>query len=561
MQDDEMVNSRVRPRVIVLGLDAATFDLLDPWIEQGKLPQLARLMDEGAAGVLLSTIHPISPVAWTSFMTGMNAGKHGIFEWSQRIPDSYDCRPVNSTHILGEPFWRYLNRQGISTGIMNVPLTYPVSAVAPFDGFLISGLLTPGTHVTFSWPKGLGPELSEAVGGYEILGKETTAAPGMEERLAKALLKTVEKRVRAARYLIREYPQDFMMFVFMETDHAQHQLWKFLQSDDMQLCDAILNTYQIIDGFVGDLLAELPEETTIIIMSDHGAGPLEKILYMNSWLISEGFMRVKHDTLAKLKRFVAQHNVIRRLYKLLACLKLSWLERFVPRHQRANLLNSFVSLASDVDWHNTRAYAHGSLGQIYLNVQGREPLGTVRPEEYDDVRDQIIERLYELRDEETGQGIVDRVYRREEIYSGPALELAPDILFMAQEYAYITSEGHMRLDGSTLMARNPIGISATHRRNGILIARGPNIRPGQLAESSLLDLTPTLLYLLGCPIPSCMDGQVCTSLFDKSWLESRPIVWTDSGEITREEHKSVSALEANEEAAIIDRLRGLGYVD
>ena len=160
-----MTEQGERERVLVIGIDGATFDLLTPWMEEGFLPNLAALMGSGSHGPLRSTIPPITASAWTSFQTGKNPGKHGLFDFTQYRPGSYETSYVNASSVLAEPLWQVLSRQGKRVVVINVPVTYPPR---PVNGYLISGMLTPSMDVEFTYPPDLYQQMVREIGDYQI---------------------------------------------------------------------------------------------------------------------------------------------------------------------------------------------------------------------------------------------------------------------------------------------------------------------------------------------------------------------------------------------------------
>jgi len=513
--------------VVIVGWDGASFDVIEPWLAAGELPNLQRLMAEGVSGKLRSTIHPMSGPAWASFMTGKNPGQHGIFDWTRHVDGQYEPSLVNSASLHSKTMWEIANEAGRQVGVVNVPVTYPPRAL---NGYLVSGLLTPSVKSQFTYPPALADELHRAADGYVIHGQawyvEGKEAPCIEDTLT-----TLEKRGRAVLHLLREHPCDLNVFVFTATDSIQHRFWKYMDPDFpgykpeyARHADAVLRVFRQADEILGQILSHLPPDGAVMVMSDHGAGPLHKLIFVNRWLMELGLLKLKDRRATHLKRWLVRNRVLIRGYNVLSKIGLTNLYLRIPRAQRSRVVSSFLT-PDDVDWSRTKAYATGDFGQIRVNLRGREPEGIVAPgQEYEDLVAFITEKLYELEDPETGERVVDRVYRKDEIYSGGCLDLAPDLLFAAQEYAYISSK-HFGFEEDELIVRSDYANSGNHRQDGIFVAwkKGGIKRGETVCGAEIIDVAPTALYLMGVPIPDDMDGRVLTEILDGAYLADHPV--------------------------------------
>ncbi len=517
---------RIGHPVVIVGWDGASFDVIEPWLAAGELPNLQRLMAEGVSGKLRSTIHPMSGPAWASFMTGKNPGQHGIFDWTRHVDGRYEPSLVNAASLHSKTMWEIASEAGLTTGIVNVPVTYPPRAV---NGYLVSGLLTPSINSQFTSPPALADELHQAAGGYVIQGQEWYVE-GKEAVCIKDTLTTLEKRGRAVLHLLRKHPCDLNVFVFTATDSIQHRFWKYMDPDFpgykpeyARHADAVRRVFRQADEILGQILSHLPPDAAVILMSDHGAGPLYKLIFVNRWLMELGLLKLKDRPMTHLKRWLVKNRVLLRGYTVLSKIGLTNLYLRIPRAQRSRVVSSFLT-PDDVDWSRTKAYATGDFGQIRVNLRGREPEGVVSPgQEYEDVAAFITEKLYALEDPETGEQIIDRVYRKDEIYSGGCLDLAPDLLFAAQEYAYISSK-HFGFEEDELIVRSDYANSGSHRQDGVLVAWREGAKRGKtVTGAQIIDVAPTALYLLGVPIPDDMDGRVLTEVLDEAYLADHPI--------------------------------------
>jgi predicted AlkP superfamily phosphohydrolase/phosphomutase len=247
------------------------------------------------------------------------------------------------------------------------------------------------------------------------------------------------------------------------------------------------------------------------------------------------------------------------IYNLLMRIGLGALKREVVRGEGQSLLKTLFLSFDDVDWSKTIAYSLGNVGQIFLNVKGREPQGTVAPgTEYETLRDDIIRQLKELQDPATGEPVVEQIYRREEIYRGQALERAADIIFIPTRMEYF-GFGEYEFGSHRVIETMQRGISGTHRMNGVLMLYGAPIKPGTLVEgASLLDLAPTILHLMGEPVLTDMDGKVLTEALQPPLADPASIRFVEPKE--SQDQTDDTGLSDQEESVIAERLRSLGYV-
>ena len=549
------------PRVWVIGLDGVPWTLLQPWIDAGYLPTLARLQAEGAFGGLRSTLQFLTAVAWSSFITGMNPGKHGIFDFARRIPGTYDQELTNAGRRSGRSLWRILSDAGRRVGVVNVPMTFPPE---PVQGFLISGLDTPGLDSPYTYP----PELKAVVNDVHFIAV-STVGKSHAQYLAETL-QGIDKRFELLWRTLDREPLDFYMWVEMETDAIQHCSWHLMADPAQPNHDAILQVYQRIDRHLRRLVDQLPGDVTLIVMSDHGAGPIVKTVYLDRWLAQKGwlhFRRGKELSLGDRARHVARLGLRQTLYLAQRFLPVGvkgYLKRFTGAHAA---VGTFIDKA-EVDWAQTLAYSAGNLGNINLNIKGRDPMGVVVPAEVDAVVDDITEALLELRDPDTGERMVVEVLRRDEAYTGSLLERAPDLLIRWTDDKYLATKDYEgKPDGPLFGTKQKFGRhgaayaldqTGTHIMEGMCILYGNAILPGaRLVQAQLIDLAPTILHLLDVPIPGAIDGRVLTEVLTPAYAQ-RPIRYEEDGDqITGE---SDFTLTVQDEAEIRERLQGLGYV-
>lgn len=541
-------------RVLVIGIDGGTFDLIRPWAEEGDLPNLARLMEEGVHGPLESTLPPVTSPAWPTFATGKNPGKHGVFDFIRPMAGQFEL--INASSLRAPTLWQLLSEAGREVGVMNVPVTYPPR---PVNGFVIAGMLSPMSG-TFTYPRDLLDRYADQMAPYRI-APNVQYKEGNEEAFTADLLELVERRGEYALRLMRDYPYDFLMFHFQATDVLQHALWKFVDpthprydpQEAARFGPAFKGIYRRIDDYVGQMVDRLTDDTTVIVMSDHGFGPLHHTINVNLFLLDQGLLRLKRGAWTQLKTRLFRAGVTpASVWHLIERAGLQNYVWQVSKSTRNKVVSRFLSF-DDVDWSRTVAYAIGHVGQIYINLKGREPEGVVEPgAEYEAVRREVVEALQELRYPETGQPLVDAVIPGDEVVHGPYASRSPDLHLVLDGYRAIAFP--LFATDNRIVTRQIRGDSGSHRRHGVLIAWGNGIRPGETVEEAhIMDLTPTILHLMGLSVPDDMDGRVLTSALSLT----RPVTY----ERTAEAEEGIEAsLSAEETAEVEERLRSLGYL-
>jgi predicted AlkP superfamily phosphohydrolase/phosphomutase len=552
-----------RPRVMVIGLDGATFDLIRPWIEDGTMPTLQRLMDNGASGVLTTTLPPISSSAWVSFATGKNPGQHGLVDFVHPRPNSYEISIVSPQQRASQALWNLLSEAGRKVGILGMPVTYPPEVV---NGYMISDFLTPRASDDYTYPSSLADELKQAVGGFPLLPSERYRSTTFTDKFIADMAADVQQRLTAALYLLNHKEWDFFFLLFWSNDMLQHETWNLLDqthpSHDAERAHRyrhlVVDFYRQLDQAVGRLAQEAGPNDLVIVMSDHGFGPVHSFFLVNNWLREMGWLRLKDRPTTRLKCALFRLGFTPLgVFHLAKALRLGFLRRRFRFQGGGGLMKRLFLSFADVDWARTRAFAVGSFGQIYINQAGKRPQGTVQPgQEYEALRQEIAARALEIRDPRTGLPVVERVYRKEEIYSGSQLEKAPDLVLQSRNWEYMAF-GHADF-GASHVVEPIVGMSGHHRPEGIVLLSGPGIKSGApLHDAKITDLAPTILYVMGLPIPSDMDGRVLTEAFAADYLSAAPIRYTDA---PSQRSAGEDQYSAEDEEEIKERLRGLGYV-
>ncbi|MCP4362244.1 MAG: hypothetical protein GY796_29915 [Chloroflexi bacterium] len=553
-------------RVFVIALDGATFDLIGPWSEAGHLPNLRKLMTEGSYGPLASTYPPLTGPAWGSFMTGKSPGQHSVFEFFRRKAGSYRQTLNSRLNLDGKSLWHLLSEGGKQVGVMGIPLSYPPESV---NGFLITGLLTPPNARDFTHPADLLNQIEDHLGEPYRLRHDEKYRKSDPHPFIQEQRENLENNACVAEYLMTAEPWDFFMVHFLGTDRMQHEFWHLLDETHPQhdpqerqrLGNVVLQFFQEVDAKVGRLLQHLNEDDTVVVMSDHGFGPIHKFINFNTWLLEQKLIRLKSNpgTWFRYLLFRLGYN-----YSTLGhwILKLGFGRKAkqMGRGKRESLQRLLFLSLDDVDWLRTTVYSIGNYGQLYVNLKGREPEGIVAPGvEYEAVLNDLTQRLQQLVDPQTGELVICDIFRQDDIYEGPHTHQAPDLMFFTKEMVYKP----MGLsDFSSPHVFEPVyGTTGHHRTDGIMIWHGANVVQSGAwqGEAHIQDLTPTILYLLGQPIPPKMDGKVLLDLFTPAFRQQHHVTFAAEADSTEDGHDS--AYSEKDEAEVKEMLRALGYVN
>lgn len=554
-------------RVLIIGLDGATLDLVEPWAKSGKLPVIEKLMKIGSYSILDSVLPVLSSSAWVSFMTGMNPGKHGFYDFVRRESDSYKLRLLRRDQLTAPTLWQLLNRNNKKIGALNVPMTFPPEKV---NGFIVSGLGTPD-YSPFTYPLELGPELLR--NGYRV-NKRVHYKPGNEDDFLNEVYEITDRLTEAAINLMHQTDWDLFMLVYRDTDEMAHFFWKHMDpkhplhnSDtENKYRTAILEYYQKLDGIIGQLVSNVPADTNILIISDHGGGPLNKDVYLNEWLKQQGYLVTKKDDsgLPGFQTGFAKVGLTRsNISSTLRRLGLSRLEYWIKSvlGDKIEILprTGRLDFPDAIDWEKTRAYSFGYHGQIYVNLKNREPEGIVHPGvEYDSLIQELKGKLYNIKDPIDGLPVIDKIFHKNEVYRGPFIECAPDLILIMRNFSYITRQGYEFGNKEGQIFSSPATFeSGSHRMEGLLVASGPNIKKSkaQKDKAELIDIAPTVLHLLDSPIPEEMDGRV---LLD--WINVLNEVRYEQSGYQQPDLISSSWSEKDEQK-VIDRLKQMGYLE
>jgi len=532
------------PKVLLLGLDGATWRVLRPMIEAKRLPALEAITQRGRWGVLNSIVPPITAPAWTSFFTGRNPGKHGVFNFTAARPGEYEnLRLVTTRDIRCDTVWDLLGAAGKQVAVMNVPMSYPVW---PVSGFMVSCMCTPRSVGVATHP----PELAAHLGTYQTSERRRIKLPigypGYREQAMAYLdeiARVTEQHGRVALELMKSKPWDLFAVVFMTLDRLSHFFWRYLcpdgRGENPDIAAKVVAIVQNLDAWVGRLVSQAAEGTTTFVVSDHGFGPdMTRAVNLHRFFLERGWIARDPFWFAK------------RLYRKAAS-KLSGAER---RY-------SFDKKAGIVDWSRTKAWvelAGPRLVGVRINHVGACAQGIVPEAEGTSLCIEIGDALRALKDAD-GSLIVREVKARSEVFSGPHVETAPDlIVFLHGDYTLAKSVGKaLRSTALVTPIERPVR-DGNHDPAGIYVAAGPGIQgAGEAKPYSLMSIAPTVLALFGAPVPVDMDGEIMNDILQAGLVTPTRQAPTAAATSAREEFQ----YDAEDEEEIRARLENLGYLE
>ena len=529
-------------KVLIIGWDGAPYELIHELLIRERLPNLHRVVTDGIFTPLKTVPYVMSPSAWSSMVTGKNAGKHGIFDfYGNELDPNYFRKPINSTALCEPTFWDVMGLYGHTVGLINLPLTYPAKEL---NGFVVSGMLTPNVRDPFfTYPSTL-LDAYDRRDHYIIDVEDDKQTP--REHFIQSISNMIESRTDLILHLITHHPVDTLFAVFTAPDRVQHWFWHFLDpthpylkhedsATQQQYHDTIPRIYELLDAKLGIIRRQFEEVTSsdvsILVVSDHGMTSLQRIYDVNRYLASQGYLTFKPVD----KWTSLPHNIL------------------------AKHVNYIYG---KVDWSQTKAYSIGKRGAIYINLKGREPQGIVEEEEYEQLIHQILDDL-------TRQDIVDQSYARTDLFNGKHLHKAPDILIFLRKGCF--PFGYFFLGEKQLIMTNdnktsPF-VSGIEYGDGIFglsdTALSHTHNPPQYLRME--DVASNLLNLCDLPLLSDMDGTIFINLVQ----QTKP----NRHEEGHDEDKELQVLQMNrqnppsqpknaetqKEAIIMKRLQALGY--
>ena len=366
-------------KMVVLGLDGVPFTFMERMVKEGRMPSFESLLDKGYFKRMNSVLPTISSVAWSSFMTGKDAAGHNIFGFIDRKSDPFNLFVPTAKHMKAPTIWDEIGKMDQKSVVMNVPVTYPPKEI---NGVLVSGFLATDINKA-TYPKNVAQELK---GMNYVIDADTWTARDSKDEFLNELNHALERRFKTMFKFLEEKEWNYFQCHIMETDRINHFYWGDMVDDHPEFAERFYSFYEKIDNFIGELMERLDDKTELMILSDHGFCKTKKEVQLNYWLEEEGYLKYNKDEVES----VADMAPESKAYSLLP-------------------------------------------GRIYINRKGREEMGAVSEKDYENLRKEIRAGLLELENEENGEKIIDQVFYREEIYQGPYLDQAADLIAIPHE--------------------------------------------------------------------------------------------------------------------------------
>lgn len=502
----------------MIGIDGSRLDLINKWANQGTLPNFKKLINQGASGILESILPgPHSAPAWTSLITGKNPGKHGVPYFMLNGENSYELKLATSYDVKEDTIWDYLGKYDYTSGVFSVPMTYPPK---PLKGVMVCSWGTPLLESEYTFPKDF-KDLLKKLNFQLWIDFEKRSKKSL-----KKLSKLTESHCRVIEWYLDNHSWNFFMNVFIGTEQMHHLYSSFLDPTHPQYHpefeSIIANYYRQIDEFLGRILQKFGSQVNIFIVSDHGHFCAKEEIFLNNVLEKHGLLfRKKVSDHRPYEKFIL---LMSSLFRSIPLSSQNILKRLIPKKLKNNLRDT---KAINADWSKTLCYCPSKIGMIYINLQGREPHGIVLKENYFETVKTIINTLKQDLD---FMGRVERIYTREELFKGLFLDKMPDLIveFKPGYDCNFTSPEGLLYDKIT---KDHVGI---HTKEGVFIAYGPDIQEGlKLEKLSLLDITPTLLYYYGIPVPKSMDGKILNNIFKTTFIQPTDYLAQEKEEIMK----------------------------
>lgn len=563
------------PKVMVIGLDGVCLDNIRPLLKLGRLPNIARLIGKGVVANLKSVYPPMTPVAWPSFSTGKNPGKHGVFGWWEMTvgrQGEQTLTPVSSASIKSKPLWKILSDDGKRVGVINVPVTYPAT---PVDGFMLCGFDNPfestPLYSDLTYPPDIISTLRNRGIDYRVMDTISSERPlhGSEMVSSFQEWKEIEtERTKAALWLQKEHRPHFMMIVYHIADYFMHRC--------RHSSSLVESAFELLDSCIGELVQCCGDDTTILIVSDHGSIELNKYIFLQNWLANKDLLCFKEILpIENLKFIIRNLGAISFSGNKITEENVDILWPSIPNDIKRDVTKELKNLYpgccvsdSNIEWTKTKVFPISSYGELYINSSDRFPNGVVRDStQFCDLEKFLIAELSDLRDPDTGLLLMSLVTSKEKYYQGENTAFAPDVLCFLRDHSYYFMRySHFMRPSThlaTLMMNTEIVVRRVtdkddyigdHTPDGIFIAVGPSVKSKKDPVSiNITDVAPTVLALCETAIPCDMDGAPLHHLFDFS-----PVSFSGP-DPTGSKFYNNSNCKNNDAEVLRKRLQHLGY--
>jgi predicted AlkP superfamily phosphohydrolase/phosphomutase len=530
---------RKHDTVIAIGLDAADPDLIEKWSGQGHLTTISSLMANGSWVRLISTAELSSGATWPSVNTGVSPAKHGIYFYHRQLKNgSYEIIKKYANQIKRDPFWVLLSQSNNSVAILDVPFTRPTVGLNGIQ--LVGWGVEAPSWKKSSWPPEIFKKVTSYFGAHPLDGwyQRRPADKNEYQELYKKLVSGVDKRCSLSKYILDQERWNLFLTVFAESHWVGHLFWHVMDQNhpdhDPELArnfsNAVLGIYSEIDAAISKLI-EASRDCTVLIFSNTGIGPN----YSGSHLLPEVLTRLGMTPRDNEKDFNLEllgnllpakrwgPNALNKIESMLSVELIEWMKRITPENVWDWWTRHILSLGNNWKWSRAFCLPNDFPGTIRINLMGREPHGMVEPgSEFDSICDELIHELSEIINVDTGRKAVREVQRIDKLYQGENVSDLPDLIVKWTGDAPIRTIYSPRI--GTLSGDNTDSRTGAHSSHGFLIASGKHIKHGKTVEgASILDIAPTILYLMGHPIPSDMDGKVLLGIIDEKFKANNPV--------------------------------------
>jgi predicted AlkP superfamily phosphohydrolase/phosphomutase len=523
-------------KTVLIGLDGATFSILDPLMAEGHMPFLQGFLRKAFRANLLSTPNPLTPPAWVSMVTGRSPGNHGVFDFirSEERNGTIYFTLYNSSDIRCETIWSMASRQGLRVTHLNFPMMAPPQ---PINGLVIPSMVQWRHLKNNIHPKSLYDTIATipdfqkeewALTYWEAneAMRERAQFPKEDREWVRKNLERDKQWFIILRHLMENDPADLTAIVFDGTDKLLHPFWRLLDPNsqpekwldwELRMRDCVLAYFHELDDCMREIVALAGDGAHIIIASDHGFGPARYVFHVNVLLERLGYLNWKEVHHAEVRKH--DHE---------------W---------------SFGSL----DWSKTTAYV-GTPSSNGIRLRGA--VNGSSSKNYLAIRERLAEQLLDFRDPATGEQIVTGVTPRDEAFPGAAMAQAPDLMLTLSDHSFVSV-----IQEEPIVLQRP-EINGTHRPEGIVMISGPGVKSGENpVPYSILDITPSMLYCLGLPIPPELEGRVMLEAFEEPYLAAHEIIGGNETAAPSSAARVGSPFSNEEEEVIWSQLRALGYVE
>ena len=535
-------------KVLIIGLDGATWDVFDDFLLDHRMPNLKKLKSGGCSGVLQSTDPPVTPAAWTTCITGCQPSTHGVAGFQEYSFKENRLTISTSKSCLVPNIWQELSNQGYKVASINVPWTYPCQEV---NGIIVAGFGCPGPKSQFTYPSDFKQKLLKHIPDYEIRADWDWSAGdnfAKFEKNVERVERSFDQRLEAAKLVSEKTNWDVMMVQFQDIDLIEHRIWSYLDKNTRDKYvpqrDRLFQAFEKLDRVIGALLDLVSsEDSMVVVVSDHGHGKRIGDIRPNTLLYQWGYLKLQGRLKSKIKRKMVRWR--RKLNSLLFSVKQS---------------KTFDTKRLNVDLKQSKAIVmHLAVnGHVYINVKGRQPFGCVeRGAEYDYIIEDLRQRFAEAVDPHTGEPLFSKVATPAELYGISEIDLEKfgDLVLVPSPGFYLRLSGSRSSRYIKMLPEH--SLKGIHCYEGIYIFSGKNIKASDCKQTHLVNIAPTVYAVLGAKLPRYMDGRILSEFFSKEIKVDYqgPEEQVHMGAAKKQE------LSELEQAAIAKRLSELGYLE